>query len=106
MPRNSKDGSYYRFNEMETIAKVYFLRSKYFKNNLQKPVIETNKKARKINKITKAFSALSDPYKTIIRNTFFEKKDEFWWSDYYPKTTYYRMRNQAIKAFLLAYKLQ
>ena len=103
MPRNSHDGSYSRFTEMESIAKVYFLRAKYYNEGA---VNLNNRNIRKINKIDKACNVLCDPYKTIIRNTFFEKKELYWWSEFYSKTTYYRLRNKAIQTFLLAYKLQ
>ena len=106
MGRNSHDGSYYRFVEMENIAKVYFLRAKFYKENPNLLNNEKNKDVRKINKIDKACNVLCDPYKTIIKNTFFEKKNLYWWEGFYPKTTYYRLRDKAIQTFLLAYKLQ
>jgi len=104
MPRNSRDGSYERFNEMENLAKCYFLRAKYYKEN--KTVDADNKNIRQIYKIDSACNVLCDPYKTIIKNTFFEKKNLYWWEGFYSKTTYYRLRNKAIQTFLLAYKLQ
>lgn len=106
MGRNSHDGSYIRFIEMETLAKVYFLRAKYFKKDAEILTKCTNKNARKIQKINKACDALGDPYKTIIQNTFFDKKNLYWWEGFYSKTTYYRLRNKAIKAFLAVYEIQ
>lgn len=106
MARNSYDGSYIRFSEMETIAKVYFEKAKYYKSNGNPKTEKVNNKMLTIGKIDKACNVLCDPYKTIIRNTFFEKKNLYWWEQYYSKTTYYRLRNKAIKTFLLAYKLQ
>ena len=106
MARNSYDGSYIRFVEVETIAKVYFEKSKYYKNNGKPKIEKPNDRMQAIGKIEKACNVLCEPYKTIIKNTFFEKKNLYWWETYYSKTTYYRLRNKAIKTFLLAYKLQ
>ena len=64
----------------------------YKKNNL-----------KKIFRIERARKCLAEPYKTIIDNTFFIKKELYWWIDFYPKTTYYRLRGKAIRTFLEAY---
>ena len=44
------------------------------------------------------------PYKTIFNNTFFETKNLDWWKGLYSKTTFYRLREHAIKEFLGAYE--
>lgn len=106
MPRNSQDGSYNRFVEMETLAKVYYSRAK-FKSNLKTvPKERIKEKELLIEKIERTCNALCEPYKSIVKNTFFEKKNLYWWEGVYPKTTYYRLRNKAIQTFLLVYNIQ
>lgn len=104
MPRNSIDNSYERFIAVENFAKLYSLKDKYLKKNKLSKADKVIYK--QISKISKAYNVLCDPYQTILRNTFFEKKELYWWIDYYSKTTYYRLRSKAIKTFLLAYELQ
>ena len=95
MAKNSSDNSYGRFNELKDI-------SNYYRNNQKNMVsIRAFKKIRKIDKVC---NVLSDPYKTIIKKTFFEVNDLYWWVDYYSRTTYYRLRSKAIKTFLAFYK--
>lgn len=104
MGRNSNDNSLGRFLELQEITKNYAKRKKtgiltHF------PFNKFVKESKRVIKIDKACQILSDPYRTIIINTFLIKKDIYWWSPLYSKTTYYRLRNMAINSFLEAYKL-
>lgn len=104
MPRNSSDNSLGRFTEIVKISKSYSLKNELLRTtNLSK---SETLLLKEINKIDNACEAIADPYLTILRNTFFDKKPCYWWADLYSKTTYYRLRNKAINTFLLAYNLQ
>lgn len=105
MPRNSHDNSLDRFMQVRNLTKTYLLKPRcqylVFKNQSNR--IKRNIKI--IGKIDKAWDELIEPYKTIFNNTFFETKNYDWWKGLYSKTTFYRLREQAIKEFLGAIKI-
>ncbi|MEI7668393.1 MAG: hypothetical protein WCI62_05325 [Erysipelotrichaceae bacterium] len=43
---------------------------------------------------------LSIDERRILVRDFIETSDRNWWMDYYSKSTYYRLKNEAIKHFL------
>lgn len=43
---------------------------------------------------------LSKDERRILVRDFIETSDRNWWMDYYSKSTYYRLKNEAIKHFL------
>lgn len=106
MPRNSRDNSLSKFQEIKGMAKTYSLRDKY----LSPTAVITTKYARnvlsQIIHINKVMDVLCEPYRTIISKTFFEAEtsNRCWWVGCYSKTTFYRLRSKAINSFLLAYQ--
>lgn len=103
MPRNSLDNSLSRFGEIVSLAKIYSTKAEYEENDNEKLTNYKKNNLKKIFRIERARKCLAEPYKTIIDNTFFIKKELYWWIDFYPKTTYYRLRGKAIRTFLEAY---
>ncbi|MBQ0008850.1 MAG: hypothetical protein KBS97_01010 [Firmicutes bacterium] len=103
MPRNSHDNSLYRFDRVKQLAKTYSLKPRYYGFVYENQSTHIKRNIRIIDRIDKALEELNEELKTIFRNTFFDIKDLYWWNTYYSKTTFYRLRNQAIKDFLLAY---
>lgn len=103
MPRNSFDDSLGRFGEIASLAKIYKTKFKYEDNNPENLTEYRKNNLKKIFKIERARECLAEPYRTIIDNTFFVKKDLYWWIDFYSKSTYYRLRGKAIRTFLDAY---
>lgn len=103
MPRNSLDNSLARFDEISTLARIYKSKVKY--EHIEQETLTNYGKnnLKKIYKIDRAMNCLAEPYRTIIDNTFFDKKDLYWWIDFYSKSTYYRLRSKAIRTFLRAY---
>lgn len=108
MPRNSRNNSLGRFDEIMTLAKTYSLKSKYFDPEFKSKSAYSRMVISQINHIDEVMNVLCEPYKTIINKTFFErdKNDLYWWAQCYPKTTFYRLRTRAIKSFLLAYQVK
>ena len=104
MPRNSRDNSLERFMQVRKLAKTYLLKPRYQYLDLENQSIRIKRNMKTIGKIDKACAELIEPYKTIFNNTFFETKDLHWWKGFYSKTTFYRLREQAIKTFLMAYE--
>lgn len=43
---------------------------------------------------------LTKEHKQILVNDFFDQKDRSWWTEYYSKTTYYRIKSTAMHEFL------
>lgn len=106
MPRNSRNNSLGRFEEIMLLAKTYSLKGKYFDPEFKSETNYAKMVISEINHIDKVMDVLSEPYRTIISKTFFErdKNDLNWWAQCYPKTTFYRLRTKAINSFLLAYQ--
>ena len=50
-------------------------------------------------------NSLKDEYRTILNKTYFERDYEYWWLDYYCKSSYYRKRHWAIIAFVRLFEL-
>lgn len=105
MPRNSSNNSLIKFNEIKGIFDNYlFLKRKSYsilpfsKDKKSKEAIESIKKLEGI------LNRLKYPYSLILRKTFIEQNDLYWWSSFFTTTKYYRLRNLAIDSFLLAYE--
>lgn len=58
-----------------------------------------------IENIEKIFEILSLNAKKIIEFEFVNKSNEYWWTQYYSRSTFYRHRNQAVNEFLYFYNL-
>lgn len=96
MPKNSWNNSLQRYCEVKKITERYSEKVNNAESN----------KSPSVRKVEKTISLLDDPYRTVIKNTFIDCKNLYWWIDYYSKTTYYRIRNRAINAFLMVYNTQ
>ncbi len=64
--------------------------------NAQKSIVEN---------VEKIYEILSLNAKKIIEFDFANKINEFWWTQYYSRSTYYRHRNMAVNEFLYFYSL-
>lgn len=106
MPKNSRLNSLEKYNSVQKIARAYSLKEKLINMDQENLSNYSENILKKINKVDKVFSILAEPYKTIIKNTFFEKKELYWWDDCYSKTTFYRLRTKAINSFLLAFNYE
>lgn len=53
-----------------------------------------------LEKVDFGIKKLSPLYRTIVKKIIFEK-DNIWWCDYYSKSTFYRLRNRALKSLAL-----
>lgn len=57
-----------------------------------------------IARVNKALESLDNVQKYFLNNSYFNNKDKFWWVPLYSKTTYYRIRNDALKVFLTTFE--
>lgn len=51
-------------------------------------------------KVSNCLNFLKDDYKEILNNTFFLKIYEFWWTDFYSSSSYYRKLLRAKRSFV------
>ena len=58
-----------------------------------------------IDNIEKIFEILSLNAKKIIEFDFARKTNDYWWTQYYSRSTYYRHRAHAINEFLYFYEV-
>ena len=49
-------------------------------------------------------NTLEEDEKLIIKNDFYERVHENWWIGLYSRSTYYRIKNRAIKKMLFYYE--
>lgn len=104
MGRNSKDNSLDKYVEVLKISVRYFdylqhprmritLSSKYRDNQ--------NDAVKYVNKVKKTLDKIDKLHKDIVLKEFFgQAKERYWWIPYYSKSSYYRLRNEAIHNFL------
>ena len=52
-----------------------------------------------------SFNSLEGEYKEIFSKTYLEKAYQFWWLDYYCKSSYYRKRIIAVTSFVHLFEL-
>lgn len=61
-------------------------------------------KHRMIIKVVEDIFTKLDPIsREIINNDFFHNENKFWWIKIYPTSTYYRLKNTALRDFLELY---
>lgn len=49
--------------------------------------------------------SMKEEFKLILDNSYFKKKYQFWWVDYYCKSSYYRKRFKAVSAFVALFEM-
>lgn len=105
MPRNSSNNSLIKFNEIKEIFDDYLLLKR--KSRFISPFARDKKSKdalESVRKLEGILSRLKEPYCSILRKTFIEQDDLYWWSASFTTTKYYRLRSLAIDSFLLAYE--
>ena len=91
----------------EVIAERFFMakRIQAIKNGdyLAEVDINGDAYAQYLDKVNKAFDALSESEKNLINNEFFYQSYHNWWEPIYSKATFYRYKKQAMMKFLGAF---
>ena len=49
-------------------------------------------------------NSMKDEFRLILEKTYFKKDYEFWWMDYFCKSSYYRKRYLAVVSFVTLYE--
>lgn len=109
MGRNSKDNSLRRYEEAIKISVRYrdYLLHPRLKIRLSSGENEFLSDAVKyVKNVRKTLDNLNPHERELINKEFFEKNvKQDWWSKYYSRSTYYRLRNEAIKKFVEGFEL-
>ena len=103
MPRKSKENSMQRYEVMLRVSVRYldFIRHPRFLISLsssdKKRVDEA---VHYVASVKKALNKVGKANRDFLKREFFDKTyDPYWWTKKYSKSSYYRKRNEAIKAF-------
>ena len=75
------------------------------RNVLRKEGIYTEESRRFFRAIRYSLASLKDEYRMILVNCYFELKYQFWWVDYFCKSSFYRKRYWAIVAFVRLFEI-
>ena len=105
MGRNSKDDSLSRYEELLKISVRYndYLRYPRLKMRLASgaKLSELPAATTYVRNVKKALERLEPNHRILIEKEFFSRNNKpTWWSKYYSKSTYYRVRSLAIKSFI------
>lgn len=109
MSRNSKDHSKQRYEEMLRVSVRYL---DYITHPRIRLVFSSSSRKR-LNEavhyvacVKKALNKLDKEHRGLLKCEFFnETYNPLWWVNRYSKSTYYRLRSEAIKDFEEAFKL-
>lgn len=109
MSRNSKENSMQRYEEMLRVSVRYLDYIKHPRFHITFSSItrkKLNEAAHYVVSVKKALNSLDKPYRELLMFEFFnETYNPLWWKKYYTKSTYYRRRSEAIRAFEEAFSL-
>ena len=84
---------------------VKFEEAKYHFGNEEKKDKETYELNRKIVEIDSVLNLLMNDDRLVIENEFITVHNDFWWVEYYSKSTYYRHLNRAVEEFICYYQI-
>ena len=62
--------------------------------------LKNNSSERFLKIFDYCLTLLDEEYQTILKKSYIENDYEFWWVDYYCKSSYYRKRFSAVLAFV------
>ena len=79
---------------------IIMLRNKFKSNDFSSP---TSTKFLEV--FNYCLMSLKNEYKTILINSYFESDYQFWWVDYYCKSSYYRKRYWAVVGFVRLFEM-
>lgn len=103
MPRNSRDGSYGRYNSVRKITRKYLFNAheqtflRLCSGNKERDA----ERREFIRIVDQTMESLDYFDRDIIQKEFLNVDgNKFWWISIYPRSTYYRFRGIAVNAFL------
>ena len=91
----------YSFQERRKLLKYIFdLRSRRLLANC----LKDSEEDRLVRYLDEAVQLLDSDGRNIIRNDFMSPSAANWWQSYYARTTYYRLKNSAMKELMAVLK--
>ena len=105
MGRNSKDNSLSRFEKLIKISVRYRdyvrhprMKIKFASGGESVPLQDA---VSYVKSVRKTLEGMNPGLRELIEKEFFNRNTKpNWWSKYYSKSTYYRLRNKAIRKFI------
>ncbi len=72
-------------------------------------IIKTKEQSKEsesyLKMIDYCLSLMKDEYHLILQNSYFKPSYQFWWTDYYCKSSYYRKRLIAVTSFVSLFEM-
>lgn len=75
------------------------------RNDFKKPGFNWVNKEKFEGVFRYCLNSLKEEYRMILVNSYFEQDYQFWWLDYFCKSSYYRKRFWAIVAFVRLFEM-
>ena len=91
------DKIYYEFNKIMSMRKPYQIHSSNEKEKKESERFEAI--------LNFVLSQFKEEYKTIFTRTYLTNDYQFWWLEYYCKSSYYRKRCKAVTSFVRLFKM-
>ena len=93
--------------EVEEIAKLYFIAMQIMKNEvLSDSKGKPSDQQRYIIRVENAFESLTEIEKEFINNDFFYQAYPNWWKKYYTRSKYYLIKKRSMQSFLEAFEYE
>lgn len=70
----------------------------------QRKILQNQRNNEFLNRFDYCLSLLKDEYKNILLESYIDVTYQFWWVDFYCKSSYYRKRIKAITSFVLLFE--
>ena len=105
MGRNSKDNSLSRFEQLVRISVRYrdYLHHPRVKIKFASggETVPSQDAVSYVKSVKKTLEKMNPSLREVIEKEFFNRNTKpNWWSKYYSKSTYYRLRDKAIRKFI------
>jgi len=97
----------FRLRRLQVISKAYLMAKNKKEDDLkicEEDSNNYNDYSHFVLKVEKVFESMDSVSKEIINNDFFFQSYPFWWVKVYSRTTYYRLKSQAIREFMEVYE--
>lgn len=93
--------------KINKISHDYFLAERFIRSRIcgfaSSDSDSLNAYQKYVQRVNDAYETLDDVSKDIINNDFFYEDYPLWWTSRFSKTTYFRLKKQAMLKFLAAF---
>lgn len=75
------------------------------RNDFLKVKNKTEEQLKYLGMFNYCVNSLEEEYRLILQNSYFKPIYQFWWLDYYCKSSYYRRRFTAVSSFVALFEV-